>query len=94
MQKRSIPIALTALLPVAYGIKKLIENNSTHKNEMKRSIAAHFKDEKDLLKLDAHQRKEIYSILKDNTRDANTRIKQVLKPEQASLYEKLRKKMR
>jgi hypothetical protein len=92
MQKSTIPLVITALLPVAYGIKKLIDNNSLQHTEMNRSLGEHFKDEYQNLKLNSHQRKEIYSILKNKTADASDHIKQVLNDSQRGLYDKLCKK--
>lgn len=93
MNKNTIPIALAALLPVAYGVKRLIKNKATEQTEMNRLLGDHFKDDYKNLKLTSHQRKEIYSVLKNKAADANQDIKHILNNTQLSLYEKIGKRL-
>lgn len=93
MNKNTIPIALAALLPVAYGVKRLIKNKATEQTEMNRLLGDHFKDDYKNLKLTSHQRKEIYSVLKNKAADANQDIKHILNNTQLSLYERIGKRL-
>lgn len=93
MKKSTIPIAIAALLPVAYGVRRLIQTKASDKSEMNQLFRDHFKDEYKKLKLTSHQRKEIYSVLKNKAADANHDIKHILNNEQLSLYERIGKKL-
>lgn len=93
MNKNTVPIAIAALLPVAYGVRRLIKHKATEKTEMNQLLGDHFKDEYKNLKLTSHQRKEICSVLKNKAADANHDIKHILNDTQLSLYEKIAKRL-
>jgi hypothetical protein len=93
MRRNTVPIAIAALLPVVYGVRRLIETKSQEKNEMNQLLGDHFKDDYNNLKLTSHQRKEICSVLKNKAADANHDIKHILNTTQLSLYEKIRSKL-
>lgn len=93
MRKNTVPIAIAALLPMVYGVRKLVETKAHEKNEMNQLLGDHFKDDYNKLKLTSHQRKEICSVLKNKAADANHDIKHILNNTQLSLYEKIRNKL-
>lgn len=93
MNKNTVPIALAALLPVAYGVRRLIKTKAHEQTEMNQLLGDHFKDEYKNLKLTSHQRKEICSVLKNKAADANHDIKHILNDTQLSLYEKIAKRL-
>lgn len=93
MKKNTVPIALAALLPIAYGVKRIIETKAHEKNEMNHLLGKHFKDDYKNLKLTSRQRKEIYSVLKNKAADANQDIKNILNNTQLSLYERIGKRL-
>jgi hypothetical protein len=93
MKRSTVPIAIAALLPMVYGVRKLVETKAHEKNEMNQLLGDHFKDDYKNLKLTSHQRKEICSVLKNKAADANHDIKHILNTTQLSLYEKIRNKL-
>lgn len=93
MKRSTVPIAIAALLPVVYGVRKLVETKAHEKNEMNQLLGDHFKDDYKNLKLTSHQRKEICSVLKNKAADANHDIKHILNTTQLSLYEKIRNRL-
>lgn len=93
MSKNTVPIALVALLPLAYGLRRIVEDKANEKNEMNQLLGDHFKEDYKNLKLTSRQRKEIYSVLKNKATDENHDIKHILNDTQLSLYQRLGKSL-
>lgn len=93
MSKNTVPIALVALFPLAYGLRRIVENKANEKTEMNQLLGDHFKEDYKNLKLTSRQRKEIYSVLKNKATDANHDIKHILNDTQLSLYQRLGKSL-
>lgn len=87
MIKNNIPIVIGAIKNGS--IDNLIESNCINRQERRKILLEHFKENLRLLKLNSYQRNEIYSILKNRIANSSVHIKPILSLEQQKIYETL-----